>query len=173
MKLLVKSNHFRLAITLFVTFWVTASFIPNDIILLITNSLVLAISAAVFIAYLPQVWRALRDDSLDRIRHIVLGICYAWGFSWLWRLWSLIWLTGGKPDWAIQNDLIAFFQAGVFLGGVYHLTSPNALYESVPSLRWIITGLVIGGGVLLACGLTFLHPDTAGFLEWIKPYVPR
>jgi hypothetical protein len=173
MRLLVRSRHFYIGIGLFTAFWVMASVVPNSVVLLITNSLVLAGSTAVAVAYVPVVWRAVRESRDASIQHIALGIGYAWTCSAMWRVWSLLWLTSGQDPVLVNNDLVAFFQAGVFLGACYHLTSPGAIGRDMPQLRWIALGVVVGTGVLLATLLALYNPDTSRFMHVIKPYIPR
>ena len=108
---------------------------------------------------------------------VQIGIFYSWTFGALWRIWTLLWLTSGQEPWMVNNDLIAFFQAGIFLAAVYHLISPGAIGghrgEAMPSLKWIVVGVVAGVAVGLASFLSLASPDTSAFVHWIKPYVPR
>lgn len=173
MKVLVRSHHLHLGIGLFIIFWITASLLPVRYVLLITNSLYLAGATAVGICYIPAVVRAIRRNEKASVQHIALGICYAWAFGALWRLWSLLWLTSGQQEWMVNNDLIAMFQAGIFLGACYHLTAPGAIAPEMPSLKWIALGITTGIGTLVAFWLIFMHPDTTWFVNGFKDYVPR
>jgi hypothetical protein len=178
MKRAVRSGHFWTCIVLFMVFCLTATLIENRIVLLLTNSLLLAVSTAVGIAYIPVAWAAIRDSDNPQIQHIALGISLGWSFSAAWRLWSLFWLmTGAGPEFSflIQNDLVGLFQAGISLGAFYHLTSPGALGHNRPRGRWIALGCVVGAALGVAAVLAYYSPnDTARRMaETIKPYIPR
>lgn len=169
--------HIGIAFTLATIFWISVFYIPNQLVLLITNNLLLAGSTAVGITYIPVAWHAITSDESTRVQRIALGIAYSWFFGALWRIWSLLWITGGQDPVMVNNDLIAFFQAGMFLGAVYHLISPGAIGgdrgESMPSLKWIALGVVCGVAVTIATLLATLNPDTRAIVEAIKPYIPR
>lgn len=178
MRRAVRSFHVWICISLLAIFCLTASVLDNRIILLLTNSLLLAISTAVGIAYTPVAWFAVRHDERPQIQHIAIGISLGWTFSALWRLWSLFWLmTGAGPEYAylIQNDLVGAFQAAIALGAFYHLTSPGALGHNRPRARWIAIGLVIGAAVGIAMILAYYTPNEGAkaLADAIKPYVPR
>ena len=173
MKRLVRSSHFAVPIMLGALFWLTAMVMPNRIVLLLTNSLVLVGSIAVCVFYTPSAIKLVRTRPEDPVIHLVLGICYAWGFSAIWRLWSLLWLTSGQEEWMVNNDLIGFLQAGVFLGACYHLTSPGAIRPDIPALRWLIPAVVIGGAVGLCACLAAYNLDSRPLVQWLKPYIPR
>jgi hypothetical protein len=173
MRRIIRSKHTYIALGLGVLFWVMARLVPNQLIILLTNCLVLAGSTAVGITYVPVAVRAIRSQAKPSVQHIALGIMYAWFFGALWRVWSLLWLTSGQQAWMVNNDVIAFFQAGVFLGACYHLTSPGAITGNMPQLKWIVLGVVCGIAVGLTALLVLTHPDTTAFVEALKPYVPR
>lgn len=178
MRYAVRSHHFWICVALGGLFWVTAIAIPNRVLLLLTNSLLLAASTAVGVAYAPVAWAAIRDRDHPRIQHIALGIALSWTFGALWRLWSIGWLmTGAGPEYAylIQNDLIGFFQSGIALGAFYHLTSPGALGPHRPRARWIAVGAVIGVALGIAAILAYHTPNIYAqtVAEWLKPHIPR
>jgi hypothetical protein len=169
----LKSKHFAIGLALFCGFWIGASFIENRLVLLATNALVLFGSTAVGVAFMPVAWRAINESAKSNVQHIALGITYAWFFGAMWRIWTLLWLTSGQQSWMVNNDIVAFFQTGIFFGACYHLTSPGAIGDDMPRLKWIVLGLVLGVSVLTVSLLTYFNPDTTGFVEAIKPYVPR
>ena len=169
--------HLGIAAVLATIFWTTAYFLPNWLVLLVTNSLVLIASAAVGFAYIPVAWATIWLEESTSDQRIAIGIAYSWFFGALWRILSLLWITSGQDPVLVNNDVIAFFQAGIFLGAVYHLISPGAIGgpkgERLPSLKWIALGCVVGIAVALAVMLAVLSPDTRGLVEQIKPYIPR
>jgi hypothetical protein len=178
MKKAVRSHHFWICLGLFVAFCVTCVILPTRVTLLLTNSLLLAVSVAVAVAYTPIAWRDIRDSTNPIRQHISLGISLGWTGSALWRVWSIFWLmTGAGPEYSflIQSDIVAGFQAMIALGATYHLTSPGALGQNSPSLKWIVLGCVIGAAFGIAALLAYYTPNdfarhTADFIE---PYVPR
>lgn len=160
------------------TFWTTAAMLPVTVVLLLSNSLMLSASVGVAVAYGPVAVRAVLDENRSpRSQRILLGIFYAWAFGSIWRIHSLIWLKAGSPGWFVNNDLIAFYQSGVTLGALYHLTSPGAVGgergERVPSLKWLAAGVVVAVAVMLTLVLTTYDIDTSRFVEALRPYVPR
>lgn len=172
MKQVLLSKHFWVAVILCSLFWVLASFLPNHTVLLVSNSLVLIGSIAVALVYMPVAWSTLTQDKSDRLKHISLGIAYVWGFSALWKLWILIFLTSGQPyDW-INNDIVGFFQAGIFLGAIYHLTAPGTV-DGVPTKRLIGLGVVIALALSLAIILALVEPNTRAIVNKIIPYLPN
>jgi hypothetical protein len=173
MRRLVRSRHFYIAAVLCSIFWVVATHTDNHIVLLMSNSLLLAGSAAVSVAYIPVFWKAVRLNKATSIQHLALGIAYAWTFSCIWRLWSLLWFTSGQEAWMVNNDIVAFLQAGIFLGACYHLTSPGAIAKDMPSLRFIVLGGVVGTAIFLTAVLALYSPDTSAIVQWMKPWVPR
>lgn len=176
MKLVVTSPHFWTGAALCTAFWTSAHYLPTPVTLLISNSFMMAVGTAVAIAYLPAVVRAVRNRKAARVQCILLGIFYSWFFNSLWRIHSLLWLRAGSPDWFIQNDLLAFYQSGVALGGAYHLLSPGAiggdLGERVPMLKWIALGAVCGVAVLIITLLAGFDIDTTPIVNSLRPYVP-
>jgi hypothetical protein len=123
--------------------------------------------------------RAIRGKQPARVQHIALGIGFAWAGAALWRIWSLIWLTSGQEDWMIHSDVVAFFQAMISLGALYHLTSPGAVADlglarlKPQWARGVAVGGVILAALVTAIAIDVLEPDTRWLTETIKPYVPR
>jgi hypothetical protein len=67
---------------------------------------------------------------------------------------------------------VAFLQAGIGLGGVYHLASPSA-FGGRPSGRVLGFVGVAVATISLALFLTYGGLDTTAFMTAIRPYVPR
>jgi hypothetical protein len=173
------SVHFWIGVGLFCCYWTAASILDVRTVLLLTNSLYLSAATAAAVAYLPTAIRAIRARQPARVQHIALGIGFAWAGAALWRIWSLLWYTSGQELWMIQNDLVAFFQAMIALGALYHLTSPGAVADlGLSKLKPQWARAVAVGGVVLAALVTaitidYLEPDTRGFTNAIKDWVPR
>jgi hypothetical protein len=172
MKYLLSSKHFYIEAGLFAAFWISTRYLDTKTTLLLTNSLLLSTSVAVAVAYIPVAWRAIRGFGAPEAQHIKLGISYHWTFGALWRMWSLLWITSGQQSWMVNNDVVAFFQAGIALGGMYHLTSPGALGTSSPSAKMIWVSLVVGVTMFVTSILAVSNPDTRWIAEAIRPFVP-
>ena len=167
------NGHVVLGGALFTIFWILASIVPNHVILIVTNSLILASSIAVSIAYVPVAWTTLNDNSSPRLQHIAIVIAYAWVGAALWRIMIMFWLMSGQPPALLNNDIMAMIQGIVFLGACYHLTSPGALGLNMPSARWLALGIVVGIASLMAVLLILFTPNTEEWALQIIPYLPR
>jgi hypothetical protein len=176
MRLLASSRHAWFALGLGAAFWTAASIAPNPVVLLFTNSFVLVVAVFVAVAYFPVFWGALRKSRTSpdsaRILYLALGIVYSWAFSALWRVWSILWLKGGQNPADINNDLVAFLQAGIGLGGLYHLASPSA-FGGRPRGRVLGFVGVAVATIALALVLTYGGLDTTAFMSALRPWVPR
>jgi hypothetical protein len=178
MRRIARSNHFWIGASLAATFWMTASYLPNKILLLITNALMLAGSTAVSIAYVPVAVQKIRYADATEFQCIALGIAYVSTCNALWRMLSIFWLTSGQDPILVNNDIVAFLQSGIFLGYAYHLASPGAIggmgvEERLPRLKWIVIGFAVGVAVFLAALLALYNPDTHWLAELVGPYIPR
>jgi hypothetical protein len=152
-------------------FWIIAAFMPTSYVLLITTCFVLEISTAVAIIYTVVAVKTIRKAATLPTQHIAVGICYAWLFNSLLRIWSLLWLISGGQDWLLANNLVAFLHAGVALGGIYHLTSPGAFGRDMPAWRWITLAAVAGlvmVGIVIAIGMT---PGALELMQHARPWL--
>lgn len=175
MKKAARSPHFWIAIVLVSFFSFSASVISNTTLLILTNSLLLAASTAVGVAYVPVAWHAMRNEERPAVQHIALGIAYAWIFSAIWRCFSIFWLMADQPMFLVNNDIVAMCQAGIALGAFYHLTSPGAISWNMPRMKWIILGCVIGAALGLSVLLASFTPNeyARALAEVIRPYIPH
>jgi hypothetical protein len=170
--LLARSRHVWVGLGLGVAFWTAAAIAPGPAVLLFTNSFVLVVAVFVAVAYWPVFWDALRKPESAKIVYLALGIVYSWSFSAAWRVWSILWLKGGQNPADINSSLVAFLQAGIGLGGVYHLASPSA-FGGRPSGRVLGFVGVAVATISLALFLTYGGLDTTAFMTALRPYVPR
>jgi len=157
-------------------FWTAAYIVPNPYVLLFTNSFVLVVAVTVSISYFPVFWDSLRNSQTSpesaRILYLALGIVYSWAFSATWRVWSILWLKGGQNPLDVNNDLVAFLQAGIGLGGVYHLASPAA-FGGRSRGRLLGFVVVAVATTSLALFLIYGNLDTTALMTALRPYVPR
>jgi hypothetical protein len=154
MRLLAHSRHAWVALGLGAAFWTAASIAPTQSVLLFTNSFVLVVASFVAVAYFPVFWSALRKSrtSPDSARILYLAL--------------------GQNPADINNDLVAFLQAGIGLGGLYHLASPNA-FGGRPWGRVLGFVGVAVATIVLALVLTYGELDTTALMTAIRPFVPR
>lgn len=172
MKLLARSHHAWIALGLGAAFWISVFMVPIHVVLIFTYSFVLIVAASVALVYFPVFWNALRYPDGNRIIYLALGVVYSWSFSAAWRVWSILWLKSGQDPSDIANSLSAFMQAGIGLGGLYHLASPSAF----GGRRWgraVGFASVVVSSAALALYLTYGGLDTTAFMAAIRPYVPR
>lgn len=114
----------------------------------VVNGVLLSVSAAVSIIYVPLVWRALTSKDRGAFYYQVIGIWLVWvslagrGAMGLW--WRFY---GMPPEW--PNGflwLLDLFLA--IVAGTLHITAPGTISGSaVPPRNWVIWGIavMIGG----------------------------
>lgn len=179
MRVLIRSCHLWIGVLLFTTFWITASFIPNDIVLLLTNTLYLTTSFFVAVAYIPPAIQSIRKQQASSIQHLCLGIVFSWAAASAYRAWTILGRMGGQDPLLVNNDVTAFLQSAIVYGGIYHLTSPGAAYNlglrrfGPKGSRWVAVGSIVVISVLLAWVFYYLSPDLGDFAKMIAPYLPR
>jgi hypothetical protein len=172
MKKLVRSKHFYLDLFLLLLFCTGCYFLATRTTLLLSNSLLLSVSVAVGIAYIPIAWAALRGDVPPQTQHLALGISYHWTGGAAWRILALIWILGSQRPEFVNNNVVAALQAWIALGGFYHLTSPGALATNKPSTKGIAIGLVCGAAFFIAAMLSTFKFDLTPFVDWAIPHMP-
>lgn len=173
MRLVLRSSYTHVAVACFFAFCLCSSFIPNYIVITITNCLLFTSSVAVALGYTPIAIKAIREG--DSSATIALGICYAWGFDAIWRMISLFWLTAGQNPILVNNDVVALMQAGMALGAMHHLTTVRRTAEGrrLVWVRWGDIWVVVGSALALAAVLLLVHPDNRWVVPLIAPYIPR
>jgi hypothetical protein len=135
----------------------------------VLNSVDIALSVAVCIAFLPSALEAIFDDRpADKAVFLTLGIFCGWEGNALRAGWSMAWRALGMPDWFANTDITSYILFVIGAGALFHLLAPGALDEDVPPKRWIKIGAWIGAGVFLAIVLTYLH-DIEGYIHGLAP----
>ena len=133
------------------------------------NSIDIALSVAVCIAFLPSALDSVfRPGPADKAIFLTLGIFCGWVGNSLRSGWSMAWRALGMPDWFANTDMTSYILFWIGAGALFHLLAPGALDEQVPPKRWVKIGVWVGVGVLLAIALTCLH-DIAG---WVRGWAP-
>lgn len=147
--ILGRSRIVRTALILVAAYWMAAFFVPAVYLIQVLNYVLIAIAVAVSIAYLPEVWDAVRMDRIDRVAQLSLGIALSWTAVIINRSWvGLIRIT--DADWMRSSPMIGFYVFLSVLAGVLHITAPGAIGGVIPKRNRIILGLAIGTGVLAA-----------------------
>jgi hypothetical protein len=172
MRLLLRNSHVWLWLTLAIAFWALAYFTSLDTILLLANCFPMVVMGTVAVVYLPSAIRSIRSPSFEAgvIFYITVGIVFSYGFSFLGRLLNIIWIKSARNPIDAANDLTAFFQVGIGIGGIYLLCSPGALGRT-RKRRWLSVAAIVAGSILLALALSHTRIDTTRFMEWLRHYV--
>jgi hypothetical protein len=172
MRLLLRNRHPWIILFLFAGFWVFASFAPVDYVLILCNSFVLFSAAGAALRYFPLAVQALRKGASAAAQHVAIGIFLVSGISAIWRIWSLIWLKGGRVDGMVTNDVVAFMLFGIAVGLCYHISVPGR-NGRMPGWRVIFISSIVGCSLLLSAALIWLEVDTSPLVGFMLPYVPR
>ena len=138
------------ASALIALFWVVAYFTPAYILIQIMNYVFIAVAVAVIVSFMPSVLVALkRGYPIDRVAQLTIGIPLAWLASTMIRLWS----AGSRIlelEWMRNSPVIAFCLFLSACAGVLHLTAPGAIDGHIPHKNWVIVGVAVGAGCLIA-----------------------
>lgn len=172
MRRVASSIHLWISLGLLAVFCAGATSLDNRTALMLSNALLLVVSAVVGFAYVPVAFRAIRDGEPASIQHLSIGIVFAWCGGAAWRLLSILWLTSGQPPELVNNDIVSGMQALIALGALYHLTAPGAIGYGYRS-RSVAVGVVIVGAFAFAGWMIFAPPDTRAIAQAIIPYLPR
>lgn len=172
MRLLLRNRHPWIILALFAGFWALASFVPVDQVLVLSNSFVLCAAAGAAIRYVPLALHALRRGGSAAAQHVAIGIVLASGFSAIWRVWSLIWLRGGRIDGMVTNDVVAFMMFGLAIGLCYHISVPGR-NGRLPWWRVIFISAIVICSLMLSAALIYWEIDTAPLVAFMLPYIPR
>ena len=151
-------------------FFVVAWLTDAPPLIAVLNSVDIALSVAVCIAFLPSALEAIFDDRPGRQggvphpRHLLrMGRATS-----LRAGWSMAWRALGMPDWFANTDITSYILFVIGAGALFHMLAPGVLDEEIPPKRWIKIGAWVGAGVLLAISLTYLH-DISSFLHGLAP----
>ncbi len=139
-----------IAISLSLIYWIMAAIAPVDITLESLNWILVATATVVTIAYAPVAIGAVASGRPDRVEQLVLGIVCSWGATIAMRTWSGVWRFLDQPDWMASSRIFGFFIYISILGGVLHITAPGAADGVIPRKNWVMLGLAIGSGALIA-----------------------
>lgn len=152
-----------------IVFFFTAWFTDAPPLIAVLNSVDIALSVAVCIAFLPSAIDAIFEDRpADKAVFLTLGIFCGWEGNALRSAWSTAWRALGMPDWLANTDLTSYILFVIGAGALFHMLGPGALDEDVPARRWIKIGAWVGCGVFLAIILIYLH-EIEAYVHGLAP----
>ena len=152
-----------------IAFFIVAFLTDAPALIAVLNSVDIALSVAVCIAFLPSAADAIfADRPADKAVFLTLGIFCGWEGQSLRSGWSMAWRALGMPDWFANTDITSYILFVIGAGALFHMLAPGVLDEEIPPKRWIKIGAWVGAGVLLAISLTYLH-DISSFLHGLAP----
>ena len=152
-----------------VVFFIVAWFTDAPALIAVLNSVDIALSVAVCVAFLPSAADAIfGDQPADKAVFLTLGIFCGWEGNSLRSGWSMAWRALGMPEWFANTDITSYILFVIGAGALFHLLAPGALDEDVPAKRWIKIGAWIGAGVFLAIMLIYLQ-DIASYIHGLAP----
>lgn len=172
MTTIIRSQYIWINLALLAGFCLFASLTPVEHVLVLTNSFVLCAAAGAAIRYLPLAIQTIRGEHSAAAQHVAIGIVMASGFSAVWRLWSLIWLQGGRVDGMVQNDIVAALQFGLAIGLLFHVSVPRQ-DGRYPYWRLFFIGGIITASLVLSAAIIWLNIDTSPLVALVLPYIPR
>ena len=141
-----------------IAFFIVAWLTDAPALIAVLNSIDIALSVAVCIAFLPSALDAVfQDGPADKAVFLTLGIFCGWEGNAIRSGWSMAWRAFGMPDWFANTDITSYILFVIGAGALFHLLAPGALDEQVPPKRWVKIGAWVGIGVLLAITLTRLQ----------------
>lgn len=162
-QILARSRIVRAAILLIAAYWVAAFFVPSTYLIQVLNYVLISVAVAVSIAYLPDVYQAIRMDRVDRVAQLSLGIALSWTAVIINRSWVGL-IRIADADWMRASPMIGFYVFLSILAGVLHITAPGAIDGQIPKRNRITLGLAVAAGILAALlviglGLGETFPD--------------
>lgn len=106
-------------------FLVSAIFISRDDIALVVNAVDIAVWVAILMAYFPVLIRVLREPEVKKDQHLVTGILLLWTALAFSRIWAIVFVLLGRPDY-MQNALFtSFCYAAIAFSGYYFIKVPG------------------------------------------------
>lgn len=112
------------------------------------NAVAICVAVAVVVSYTPVFWGAITAQRLawDSGNLLACGIWLGWLSVILNRIFTYTWQFLDKPAWMFENDIRSYYIALLILAGMFHLTGPEAINNSIPPRHWVKLGLLLGAG---------------------------
>lgn len=117
----------------------------------VVNGMLFGVSVMVAWAYGPGALASIRAKQMNRVEHLMLGICLAWAATGMSRLWVLLLINLERPEWMLGNHILPFVYFLIVLAGILHLTAPNTVPDATGKMHtnwWYVVGALAIGLVL-------------------------
>jgi len=110
------------------------------------NAVAICVAVAVTISYTPVFWQAVTAKRLawDSGNLLACGIWIGWLSIILNRIFTYTWQYLGRPAWILDTDIRSYYLSLLILAGLFHLTGPEAINNSIPPGHWVKIGLLLG-----------------------------
>ena len=143
-------SHLGITLGALLAVWaISTTFVPPAIMIELENGILVALGIGIIVAYSGDTLAALRHPHPTRGDILALGIFLSWTSVAIGRSMSAF----GRAmhyDLAWFNNHATTLQIFIgALGGVCHLTAPEAVDGWVPRKAWVRIGLVVASGLAI------------------------
>jgi hypothetical protein len=125
-------------------------FVDRADLITLMNGVMFSVAVAVVATFSRDTIRIIATGDVDREDYLLLGIIAAWASDVAVRFWTTLVRYLGRPEGFVDHPILALFLLWGIVGGVLHLTAPNAIKGKVPTRNWIKVGAAVGIGTVLA-----------------------
>lgn len=176
MKMALSNRHVWPTVAAFVVFWLAACIVPVDAVISTINCFAMVVMLTVAVVYAPSTIRAIRgervSDAALAVFYIKFGILMSYGWSFLGRFYNTMWIMSAQDQADVKNDVTAFIQMCVAIGGIYLLCSPGALGRT-PRRRFVVVCCIVAVSLALTTLLVRSGLDTTALMDALRPWTPR
>lgn len=168
-----KTTFLLPALAVAAAFWIVAPWLDRNYVFAITSALAFSIGVGVVLAYLPDMWTAMRSPRKEMSGgHIlVMGIVLAWASSAERGAFSYVYRFLGQPEYMQSMLIQAFAVWCLFWAGVLHLTAKDAVHGYIPRRNWVRVGVAVAVAISIAAmAVILIEPLEAG-AGTINPFV--
>lgn len=173
MKRVMSNRHGWIWCSLFVAFWAFTTITPINIVLMATNCFTMIVMAIVAFRYFPDALRAVRgrevSPDLQAVFYIKVGIVLSYGSSFFGRLYNTIWVQSDRNPVDAANDVTAFVQMCIGVGGIYLLCSPGAMGQTSQKRRNLILYILLVTAAL-TIAISYINPNTTQLMDFLRPW---
>lgn len=138
---------------IFIGFWPLFYTFGPDAMMELTSSLVLGVSVAVMLTWLPTAVRCLRTGLREGESLFSVGTFFFATAIAVQRLWSTAYRWDGRPDWMLNSPFSSLAWWMVFCAGTMVLLAPGTSAGAVPQRNWVYVACAASFGSLIA-GIT-------------------
>lgn len=138
-------------------FLIINSVASADIIHTLSKGYFASVGIGVVVAYAPGLWLMMRDGYLSRGLLLSMGIIELMLFLVAHQLYHWYWRLTGEDLNVINSSIVAWFVIMMGCAGVFILTAPGVIEETVPRRSWIILGAWVSAGMAMAMTALFFY----------------